>query len=323
MEPRPLLTLGVASSALFDLSESDRVHREQGVEAYRRYQEEHLDDPLAAGPAQPFLRRLLGLNEVVPGAVDVIVMSRNSAETGLRVMRSITSAGLPISRAVFREGLSSFEFMRALDMSLFLTSHEGDVAQAISSGLPAGRVLKGPVPDDDGETLRVAFDFDGVLADDSSERLYREKGLTDFAHHEATHADLPLPQGPLAGFLQGLNRIQAAEAERGRGPGRLRIALVTARSAPAHERAVRSLLAWGLRVDEAFFLGGLDKASVLEVLRPHIFFDDQMGNLENLRHAPAVHVPFGVANVDAGSDKQPATGLSLPHQPRRGISSLP
>ncbi|MDO5084393.1 5'-nucleotidase [Arachnia propionica] len=290
------MTLGVASSALFDLSESDAVFQQEGPEAYRHHQREHLDDPLPAGSAQPFIRRLLGLNRVVQDAVDVIVMSRNSPETGLRVMRSIETAGLPISRALFREGRSSFEFMPSLGMSLFLTSHADDVTAALRAGHPAGRVVAGQVDDEGGEELRVAFDFDGVLADDSSERIYQEDGLTRFTAHETAMSTEPLPQGPLAGFLQGLNRIQAAEAGLEGHTPLLRIALVTARSAPAHERAVNSLLAWGLRVDEAFFLGGRDKGRVLDVLRPHIFFDDQERNLQGLKGTPAVHIPFGVAN---------------------------
>ena len=296
-----VLTVGVASSALFDLTCSERVFAEKGLEAYRRYQAEHLDKPLSPGPAQPFVRRLLALNEVVDDAVDVIVMSRNSAETGLRVMRSVEAAGLAISRAVFRDGLSSYDFMPALEMSLFLSANRQDGAEAVAAGHPAGTVLGGIPQDTDAVGLRVAFDFDGVLADDSSERVYRDGGLPEFSRHERELAEQPLQQGPLADFLKGLNQIQIRESDMARQDlgyqPRLRVCLVTARSAPAHERAVNSLRAWGLRVDDAFFLGGRPKAPVIEILRPHIFFDDQTQQLVGLHHTPLVHVPFGVANV--------------------------
>lgn len=194
-----LLTIGVASSALFDLTESERVFREQGVAAYREHQEKRLDRPLPAGPALPFIRRLLGLNDVLADAVDVIVLSRNSAESGLRVMRSISSVGLPITRAVFREGRPAFEFMPALEMSLFLSANHDDVSEALASGHPAGTVLRGSTMPEVGRELRIAFDFDGVLADDSSERMFRQEGLGRYAQREAELADVPLsrPSGAL------------------------------------------------------------------------------------------------------------------------------
>ena len=309
-----LLTVGVASSALFDLTESDRVFREQGVAAYREHQEKRLDRPLPPGPALPFIRRLLGLNDVLDEAVDVIVLSRNSAESGLRVMRSIGSAGLPITRAAFREGRSAFEFMPALEMSLFLSANHDDVSEAFASGHPAGTVLRGNSLPDAGKELRIAFDFDGVLADDSSERVFRQDGPKRYARREAELADVPLSPGPLAPFLAGLNRIQEEEsALTSQDPSyesRLRISLVTARSAPAHERAINSLRSWGLKVDDAFFLGGLPKAPVLEILSPHMSFDDQRSNLEAALRTPSVHVPFGVAN-EAGNEPAPLTEAPL------------
>lgn len=304
-----LLSVGVASSALFDLSESSQVFEQHGVEAYRQYQREHLDQPLRPGPALPFLRRLLALNDVVADAVDVIVLSRNSADTGLRVMRSITAEGLPITRAVFREGLSPFEFMPALGMSLFLSANPQDVSAAITEGHPAGTVLRGEAGADHGEGLLVAFDFDGVLADDSAERVFQAEGLGRYARREAELSEVPLPPGPLAPFLEGLNQIQAAEERRmDDEPGyqrRLRVALVTARSAPAHERAINSLRVWGLRVDDAFFLGGREKAPVLDVLRPHLFFDDQRRHLDLATRTPSVHVPFGICNEPVERRERP------------------
>ena len=316
-----LLTIGVASSALFDLTESDHVFRERGVTAYREYQEKHLDQPLPPGPALPFIRRLLGLNEVLADAVDVIVLSRNSAESGLRVMRSISSAGLPITRAAFRDGRPAFEFMPALEMSLFLSANHDDVSEALAGGHPAGTVLRGSSMPEVGRELRIAFDFDGVLADDSSERVFRQEGPGRYALREAELVDIPLSPGPLAPFLAGLNRIQEEEATlKSRDSGyepRLHISLVTARSAPAHERAVNSLRAWGLKVDDAFFLGGLPKAPVLEALSPHVFFDDQRQHLDRALRTPSVHVPFGVANE---TDAAPAP---VPEAPRRARRAAP
>ncbi len=310
-----LLTVGIASSALFDLSQSQRVFDEQGVDAYREYQLAHLDEPLPPGPAQPFIAQLLKLNDVVADAADVIVMSRNSPETGMRVMRSIKAAGLPITRAVFRNGQPSYEFMPALGMSLFLSANLDDVRQAVDDGYPAGAVIHGDPDQDQDSGLRVAFDFDGVLADDSAERVFQTEGLGRYSHHEQSLANEPLPQGPLAPFLAGLNQIQRAEIEVAKKDPhyerQLRIALLTARSAPAHERAINSLASWGLTVDDAFFLGGMPKAPVLDVLRPHIFFDDQLRHLVNAPRTPSVHVPFGICNEP--------TPIHQVHSPRRAL----
>lgn len=297
------LTVGLASSALFQLDESDRVFRERGKAAYLSYQREHLDDTLRPGVAFAFAERLLSLNEVPGVEVDVVVLSRNSPETGLRVMRSIEAHGLPISRAVFSEGRSPYGYMDALGMSLFLSANGDDVARAIEEGRPAGQVLHGTL-DDEGDELRVAFDFDGVLADDSAEQVFADEGLVGFQNHERELAQVAHERGPLAAFLAGLNEIQRAEDELTEQDAgyrrRLRVSIVTARSAPAHERALASLRAWGLRVDDAFFLGGLPKPPVLNVLRPHLFFDDQLSHLPaDALRTPAVHVPFGVRNAQS------------------------
>ncbi|MEU4086813.1 5'-nucleotidase [Streptomyces aureus] len=298
------LVVGIASSALFDLAEADAVFRDQGEEAYRAYQEEHLDDTLDKGVAFPFVRRLLSLNDLSPEdpLVEVIILSRNDPDTGLRVMRSIQSHDLPISRAVFMQGRSPHRFMPALNMSLFLSADEGDVREAVACGLPAGRVLGPALADeDDDQDLRIAFDFDGVLADDASEQVYQADGIEGFRSHETTNAATPHDPGPLRDFLAGVNRLQRREEERrAQEPEyklRVHVSLVTARAAPAHERPVRSLKNWGVTVNDAFFLGGIDKSAIMEVLRPHIFFDDQVGHLTGTaRSTPSVHVPFGKIN---------------------------
>lgn len=302
------LVVGVASSALFDLRESDAVFREQGEEAYRAYQEQHVDDTLRPGVAFAFIRRLLSLNDLgEPGdpLVEVIILSRNDPDTGLRVMRSIQAHELPISRAVFMQGRSPHAFITALNMSLFLSANGDDVREAVAAGLPAGHVLGSSYADDPADReLRIAFDFDGVLAGDAAERVYQSDGLEEFRAYEARNAATPHDPGPLRDFLAGVNRIQRREEERRASdpdyPSRVHVSLVTARNAPAHERAVRSLKQWGVRVNGAFFLGGIEKGAVLKVLRPHIFFDDQVTHLESAsRTTPSVHIPFGKINETA------------------------
>ncbi|MFE0019574.1 5'-nucleotidase [Amycolatopsis sp. NPDC059021] len=298
------LVVGIASSALFDLSESDAVLHAEGEEAYRRYQEDRLDDPLDRGVAFPFIKRLLSLNDLSEQndpLVKVIILSRNAPDTGLRVMRSIADHNLSITRAIFTRGESPYRFMRALNMSLFLSANERDVREAIACGLPAGRVLNGSFVDDEAEELRVAFDFDGVLADDKSERIMQSSTLEEFHSHESANLVEPHSAGPLHGFLLNVNRIQQLEEARRASDEsyklRVRVSIVTARSAPSHERAVLSLKSWGVTVDNAFFLGGVEKVSVLGILKPHIFFDDQSRHLDPAcLIVPCVHVPFGVAN---------------------------
>jgi 5'-nucleotidase len=212
------LVIGIASSALFDLQASDAVFNRDGEEAYREYQEAHLDSPLQPGIAFPFIRRLLALNNLGPTndpLVEVIILSRNDPDTGLRVMRSVQAHDLSISRAIFMQGKSPYKFMPALNMSLFLSAHEPDVLEAVNQGLPASRVLQSSFTDDpeDG-SLRIAFDFDGVLADDTSETIYQSGGLNGFQTHEVANASIPHGPGPLKDLLAKINVIQQREQER-------------------------------------------------------------------------------------------------------------
>lgn len=301
------LVVGVASSALFDLTESDAYFREHGELAYREYQDNNLEVPLAKGVAFPFIQRLVRLNDLRADdpLVEVIVLSRNDPDTGLRVMRSVKHYGLDVTRAIFTQGKAPYEYIGALDMSLFLSANRADVDAAIHAGFPAGHVMPSTAEYDEADpTLRVAFDFDGVLADDSSERKYKSAGLDDYMVHEDANRDRPLEPGLLKPLLADLNRIQQIEeSRRVDDPDytpRLRIALVTARNAPAHERAVHSLRKWGVRVNDAFFLGGIEKARVLRVMQPHIFFDDQDLHLTGaLDDVVGVHIPYGVANEES------------------------
>lgn len=298
------LVVGVASSALFDLTESDAYFRAHGEAAYAEYQDAHVGDPLEPGAAFPFIQRLLSLNDLRPDdpLVEVIVLSRNDASTGLRLMRSLEHHGLRVMRAVFTQGRSPLDYIAALEMSLFLSSNREDVLAAVRAGHPAGYVLPSTAayPEDD-RGLRIAFDFDAVLATDESERVFQEDGLEGFVANEVAKRDVAHAPGLLQPLVADLNRIQRLEQElQAADPDyepRVRIALVTARAAPAHERAVQSLRAWGVTINDAFFLGGIEKAKVLKVLRPHVFFDDQDGHLSGaLEHVAGVHVPYGIAN---------------------------
>lgn len=313
------LVIGVASSALFDLTESNTYFEKTNEQAYRVYQEERVNEPLEHGAAYPFIRRLLALNDLRPDnpPVEVIILSKNDPVTGLRVMNSVTHHELPITRAVFSRGRHTHQYMPAFSMSLFLSESAKDVRAAIDAGQPAGQVLS-RAEDDNPEDpeLTIAFDFDGVLGDDSAETVYkRSGGLGPYKEHELAHRDVPLPEGPLKNLLADLNLIQdlesakAAEAKAAGGEAytpRLRIALVTARDAPAHERAVTSLSKWGVTVDEAFFLGGVEKLRVLEVMRPQIYFDDQTLHLDGAENVYAgVHVPYGIANATEPTEPIP------------------
>ncbi|TWU17269.1 5'-nucleotidase [Novipirellula galeiformis] len=301
------LVVGVASSAVFDLSDSDEVFRRDGEENYRQYQEQHLNDPLGKGIAFSFVRRLLSLNDLSADPnndpmVEVVLLSRNDPDTGLRVMKSISHYDLRMTRAIFMQGKSPIEYIKALNIALFLSANREDVKAAIAREHPAGQVLDSAVVDDDHDKeLRIAFDFDGVLADDESESVMQTKNLEEFHDHEVKNLTHPHNPGPLKEFLMRIAKIQSAEeAKRREQPdyvNRLRVSLVTARNAPSHERAINTLKKWGVMPNDAFFLGGIEKRRVLEVLKPHIFFDDQSGHLVKAATvAPSVHIPFGVTN---------------------------
>lgn len=302
------LVVGVASSAMFDLSDSDKVFRSKGEEEYRRYQEAHLDDPLEKGIAFSFVRRLLSLNDLCEDPIEdplieVILLSRNAPETGLRVMKSISHHQLGITRAIFLQGKSPYEYIPALNISLFLSANKGDIDEAIGAGFPAGHVLDSTIVDDeDDEKLRIAFDFDGVLADDESETVMQKtQDLSQFHAHETKNVMQPHNPGPLKEFLVRISKIQLVEeAKRKIDPtykNRLRVSIVTARNAPSHERALNTLKSWGVMANDAFFLGGINKGKILEVLRPHIFFDDQSSHLLSTSSVvPSVHIPFGITN---------------------------
>ncbi|WP_035383886.1 5'-nucleotidase [Ferriphaselus sp. R-1] len=311
------LVISIASSALFDLSESHDIYLTKGVDEYRKHQEENIDIPFPKGVAFPFIRRFLSINKAFPKQlpVEVVLLSRNSPETGLRVFRSIRHYGLDITRAGFMRGNSPHEYIPAFNASLFLSSNEDDVQKAIDAGHPAGVVLPSIVYDDelDGE-LRVAFDFDGVIADDEAESVFkRNNNLDEFQAHETAKQSVPHKPGPLADLFKKLSFMQKLEEKRQKDDSAykkiLRIAIVTARNAPAHERVVTTLKVWGVSADESFFLGGMQKSRILTVLKPHMFFDDQRSHLESpAGDIPMVHIPFGIAN------RNPTTHPTTPAQ---------
>lgn len=229
-------------------------------------------------------------------------MSRNDPDTGLRVMKSIAHHHLPITRAIFRAGQSPYRFIPALNIALYLSADETAVRAALQSGYPAGMVLTSTADDDGTNDLRISFDFDGVLTDDSAEHVFQTRGLQAFQEGEADHATEALPEGPILPFLKALSRLQEVERSRREVDSsyhkRLSVSIVTARNAPAHERMVHSLKEWGVTVDDAFFLGGIEKGLIMDVLKPHIFFDDQRTHLDGTsKYVPSVHVPYGDLNV--------------------------
>jgi 5'-nucleotidase len=301
------LVIAVSSSALFDLCESNSIFEEHGPKAYKQFQEDNLDKLLDKGVVFPFIKRFLNINSHFPEQepVEVVLLSRNSAATGKRVFRSIQAYGLDITRAAFVEGESPFEYVPAFNASLFLSANEKDVHNAIGAGFPAGVVLPGKSVNDEGnDELRIAFDFDGVIADDEAEVVFKKGGLSVFQAYEVMNSHIPHKPGLLADLfrkLSFLQQLEDEEIEKNRHYKRLiRTAIVTARNAPSHERVITTLESWGVSANETFFLGGMSKDRILSRFKPHMFFDDQRTHLESgTGDIPMVHIPFGVANVQA------------------------
>jgi 5'-nucleotidase len=301
------LVVAVSSRAVFEMDEANAVFDEQGVDAYRKYQLGRLDIPFERGVAFPFVRRLLRLNELYPDQqpVEVVVLSRNSPDTGQRFFSSCRHYGLGISRGAFLSGQSPHLFIGAFNASLFLSAHRGDVVDATIRGFPAGLVLPTRAADDDMDhELRIAFDFDGVLASDEAEKVYlREKELKPYHDYEVANKATPHEPGPLKDLFTKIGFFQKLEAKRSllepSYTPALRVAIVTARNAPADERVVTTLRAWGFDAAELFLMGGIEKKRVLDVLKPHIFFDDQLVHLEMAATStPSVLIPFGVRNEE-------------------------
>ena len=312
MQATGKLVVGISSRALFDLQEADLVFRESGLRAYARYQIQHENDPLAPGDAFALVKKLLHLNvllgdirargepdrvtpdRVTPDRVEVILLSRNTADTGLRVFKSIEHHGLPITRAAFTGGAPPFRYMRPFRCHLFLSTNPEDVREALADGIAAASILPAPIGYEPGGALHFAFDGDAVLFSDEAEKVYQQNGLAAFASSEAESADEPLMGGPFKPFLSELHQLQAEFPD---DVSPIRTALVTARSAPAHERVIKTLRAWDIRLDESLFLGGMTKAEFLRAYGADVFFDDQAEHCESASElVPAGHVPHGITN---------------------------
>lgn len=287
-----VLVVGISSRALFDLEASNAIFESEGLGAYRTYQFEREKEPLQKGTAFPLVEALLQLNALAgKKVVEVIVMSRNSPDTGLRVFNTISYYGLGITRAAFSGGETLSPYLDAFKVDLFLSKSEEDVQMAVDGGVAAAVLYAPPdsVDTDEGQ-IRIAFDADAVIFSEASELIYKEKGIEAFWAHERDHADTPLEEGPFAKLLITLSYLQRHFPPE-RSP--VRIAIVTARNSPAHERVIQTLRRWGVHVDEAFFLGGVDKDAVLQAYRAHIFFDDQELHLENAsKVVPSGRVPY-------------------------------
>ena len=274
--------IAVSSRALFNLEAENRIFEEEGLSAYSKYQIEHEDDILEPGTGFELVKALLQLNEIGSNRrrVEVLIMSRNSADTGLRVFNSIEKYELDITRAAFTGGRPVAKYLEVFNIDLFLSADENDVKEALNAGIAAGLIYSPPPKDKTDlhnpviNEIRIAFDGDAVIFSDESEKIYQEKGIETFSRHEKENAERPLQSGPFTKFLTSLFHLQN-EVKEGGTP--IRIALVTARCSPAHVRVIKTLRAWNVRIDETFFLGGWPKENVLKTFGAHIYFDDQDG----------------------------------------------
>lgn len=290
------LVVAISSRALFDLDASHQIFEEQGLEAYSQYQIEKENDPLEPGTAFHLAKKLLALRspQTDQPLVEIILLSRNSADTGLRIFNSIEKHKLNITRAAFTNGESPYQYVAAFKSHLFLSTSSDDVARAIEAGCAAATLLPGSANEQQDTELRIAFDGDAVLFSDEAEQVFQQQGLEAFAASEQQAANKPLTAGPFKAFLTALHDIQSVFPAQSCP---IRTALVTARSAPAHERVIRTLRAWKIRIDQALFLGGLSKGDFLKAFQADIYFDDQQGHCHSTReHVATGHVPYGIVN---------------------------
>lgn len=289
------LVVAISSRALFDFEAENHLFEKGDDRAYMRLQLEKLDEPAHPGVAFSLIRKLLSFNDAANQRVEVVMLSRNDPVSGLRVFRSVKDHDLQVQRGVFTRGRDPWRYLAPLKANLFLSANAADVRAALNMGFPAATVATHSVraPNTYPNEVRIAFDGDAVLFSDEAEQVYQKQGLPAFQQHESAKASQPLPGGPFKPLLEALQRLQ----QEGTPHMRIRTALVTARSAPAHERAIRTLMDWNIEVDEAMFLGGMDKGEFLRAFEPDFFFDDQTGHIESAaRHVPAGHVASGIAN---------------------------
>jgi 5'-nucleotidase len=291
------LVVAISSRALFDFEEENQVFEQGDDRAYMKLQLDRLEAPAKPGVAFSLVRKLLAFNTAEAQRVEVVILSRNDPVSGMRVFRSAQHYGLPIQRGSFTRGQPPWRYLRPLNANLFLSTHLSDVRAALDAGVPAAQVYPHSALASEAHPheVRIAFDGDAVLFSDEAERVFQAEGLSAFQKHESDKAGQPLLAGPFKPVLQALHQLQQA----GTPSMRIRTALVTARSAPAHERAIRTLMDWNIEVDEAMFLGGLPKGEFLREFEPDFFFDDQTGHIESAaRHVPSGHVASGVSHPD-------------------------
>ncbi len=302
------LVIAISSRALFDMTESHEVYAKQGVDAYCQYQIEHENETLNPGVAFPMVKKFLALNDTPDTGdthnhnapqnnragqyVEIVLISRNSADTGLRVFNSIEHYGLDITRAVFTGGQAPYRYVKPFNADLFLSADPIDASQALAAGCAAATILPSQMDNRDSGKLKIAFDGDAVLFSDEAEQVFQNHGLVAFSENEKQAANQPLLGGPFKNVLIALHRIQQNHPQ-----SPIRTALITARGAPSHERVIKTLRAWNIRIDEIFFLGGMDKGEFLRTFDADIFFDDQRGHCESARqYVPTGHVPSGITN---------------------------
>jgi len=289
------LVVAISSRALFDFEEENHVFEQANDRAYMQLQLERLEVPAPPGVAFSLVKKMLAFNDEKEPRIEVVILSRNDPVSGMRVFRSAQHYGLPILRGSFTRGQSPWRYLKPLKANLFLSTHLSDVRAALDAGVPAAQVYphSAHASESHPHVIRIAFDGDAVLFSDEAERVYQAQGLSAFQQHEKDRASQPLSAGPFKPLLEALHRLQLEGTPR----MRIRTALVTARSAPAHERAIRTLMDWNIEIDEAMFLGGLDKGEFLREFEPDFFFDDQTGHIESAaQHVPAGHVASGVAS---------------------------
>jgi len=294
------LVVAISSRALFDFEEENLVFEQSDDRAYMKLQLERLEEPAKPGVAFSLVKKLLAFNDATTQRVEVVILSRNDPVSGMRVFRSAQHYGLFIQRGSFTRGQSPWRYLKPLNANLFLSTHLSDVRAALDAGVPAAQVYPHSAHASEAypHEVRIAFDGDAVLFSDEAERVFQSQGLSAFQAHEHAKASQPLLAGPFKPLLAALHRLQ----QEGTPAIRVRTALVTARSAPAHERAIRTLMEWNIEVDEAMFLGGLPKGEFLKEFEPDFFFDDQTGHIESAaQHVPSGHVASGISNPPTSS----------------------
>ena len=292
------LIIAISSSALFDMLESEKVFNEQGNEEYKNYQIKNENIPFDIGPSFDFVRKLLNLNRNNE-VIEVVLLSRNSSDTGVRVLNSISHYDLPIQRAVFTKGRNPYSYLTSFSADLFLSLNEVDVVSALRSGFAAATILPDKSTVLNTSQVRIAFDGDAVLFSDESEIIYQKYGLEKFVANEVENSEKPLAPGPFKNFFLKLAKVQNSFSDYPEIDIPIRTLLITARSMPAHSRVIKTIRSWGVHIDEAIFLAGAKKGDFIQAFGADIYFDDQIKQCHSAKGQTSVgHVPNGVLNSD-------------------------